>query len=347
MQHSIPINTSFQAFKHFNISPNFTYNEAWHARTINYTYNPADTNVIADTTHGFARSYRFSTGMSATTRIYGTFQFKGQKLKAIRHTIVPTVGVSYSPDFSDPKWGMYKEVQINEKGETILYSPFQGNLYSAPGRGESGNINFGLQNIVEAKVANTDDTAAKAKKVSLLDNLSASGNYNVLADSFNLGNISLVARTTFLNGLIDLNLTGQLDPYSYDVLTRDEVTGEILTQYRRPELAISRGQGLGFLNSFQASLGTNLNPNIRKKKNDLKDKAKDPDLTDAERAQLEYIYANPDLYVDFDIPWSLTVNYIFSASKQGFAPYDPTQTLNFSGDVEHDRHLENWFSVGL
>ena len=62
-QHSIPISTSFNIFKHININPSIRYNEKWFFKKEN--------SLNMDTTSGFwsIRDFQYSTQLS--TKIYG------------------------------------------------------------------------------------------------------------------------------------------------------------------------------------------------------------------------------------------------------------------------------------
>jgi hypothetical protein len=105
-----------------------------------------------------------------STKIYGMFQFrKTSKVQAIRHVITPSVSFSYRPDFSDPKYGFYKQVQKDTLGNLQTYSIFSQGIYGGPGSGKSGMVNFSLSNILEMKVLSQKDTANPVKKVKILD----------------------------------------------------------------------------------------------------------------------------------------------------------------------------------
>jgi hypothetical protein len=45
------------------------------------------------------------------------------------------------------------------------------------------------------------------------------------------------------------------------------------------------------------------------------------------------IMNDPNAYVDFEIPWRLSMNFNMSYSKQGFQKSVVTRTLNFNGDI--------------
>ena len=66
-------------------------------------------------------------------------------------------------------------------------------MYGGPSAGESGSITFSLANNLEMKVRNDNDTTGKEpfKKISLIDNFSLNGSYNLMADSMNLSSIGM------------------------------------------------------------------------------------------------------------------------------------------------------------
>lgn len=104
----------------------------------------------------------------------------------------------------------------------------------------------------------------------------------------------------------------------------NEETGELISQTRVNRFAWQEGQGLGQISRASIALTTNLNPEAFKPK---------VPRSEEERARVEYINANRDLYVDFTVPWSLSLNYNLSYNKAGFDESTITQTLNFSGDL--------------
>ncbi|MDN5203572.1 putative LPS assembly protein LptD [Fulvivirgaceae bacterium BMA10] len=330
-KHDIPISTSFNLFKHFTISPSINYSELWYLKKLDYRFIPEENAVRVDTVDGFTRASTYSLNASLSTSIYGTFQLKGERLQAIRHTIRPSIGFSYRPDFSQEKFGFYQEVQTDttelEDGtfRTQLLSRYNGFVFGSPPLGESRSLNFSLSNNVEAKVLNRRDTTGKARKVSLLDNFSMSGSYNFVRDSFKLSNISLSARTRLFNKKLDISANGTLNPYTNRLIssTVNENGEKIIVQRRIDEIALFHGEGLGQITRASLRLSTNLNPQARKG-----DRKSDKGTAE----ELEFINANPDLYVDFTIPWSLRINYTWNYSKDGFKEKVVTQSMSFSGD---------------
>ncbi len=339
-KHTIPISTSMALFKYFTLSPTFNYTELWYTKELQYTYLEAENAVRVDTLDGFSRAGSWSAGASLNTRIYGTKFFKG-KIQAIRHVMTPSISFAFRPDFTNPRYGVYSDIQTDSLGNTRTVSKYQGFAFGSPPGGESKTIGFSLTNNIEMKVASKKDTVQGFKKIKIFDNLGLSTGYNIAADSFNLSNISLSARTTFLNNLISVNFTGSIDPY-----IRDEVTNERINKF-----AWNSGKGIGQLTTMTTAIGMNLTPNGLKGRgnNNSSQNANqnqnplgalgDPfgeseeGLTFEEQQQLQQIRDNPDLYVDFTVPWTLRANYSINRTKQGFAEASIRQSLNFSGTL--------------
>jgi hypothetical protein len=331
VSHNIPISTSFNVLKHIQVSPNLNYRENWYLRRLNFNYVPDSNAVDVDTIRRFSRTFDYNYGVAMQTRIYGIFYVKKLGIEAIRHVMNPSISFSYTPDFTDPKFGMMQRVQVNKDaaGNPIFanLNPYQGTLFGGPRAGRSGNVGFSLANNFEMKVRNKEDTSGKDpfKKVTLLDNLNFATGYNLLADSFHLAPVSFNARTRLLNKL-EVNFGGILDPYTIKQQGTDRFGNPI---YRRiNEISITNGNGLGTLSSLNMNLSTNLNPAARKKK-----EAPKRQLSAMQEREIEFINANPELYVAWDIPWSLNISYNLNYSRQLLNTPTVVQSVNFFGDV--------------
>ncbi|MEM9855814.1 MAG: LPS-assembly protein LptD, partial [Bacteroidota bacterium] len=99
---------------------------------------------------------------------------------------------------------------------------------------------------------------------------------------------------------------------------------------RIDQYAWNNGGGLGQLSRATIALSTNLNPKGQKKDADNSNKIANSDLSQQDK---DFLLNNPDAYIDFEIPWSLRINYNLNYTKQGLASSDITQTLRFSGDL--------------
>ncbi len=337
IRHSIPIGYSFKAFRYFTVTPSFSYNETWYFQRLSWKYdilNNAPQLVVADTIKGFNRIANYTTGINLVTRLYGTYFFKRGNIKAIRHTLNPSIGLSYVPDFT--RNSNYFQA-INQNGKVIYQSRHQGFLYGGSSPGRSGSVNFGVSNTVEAKVKTQKDTVAR--KINLLNNLSLNSSYNLMADSFKLSAISLAANTTLFQNILNVSMSASLDPYTVVTITGEDGRK---TERRINEYAWKSGQ-LGRITSATIAMSTNLNPKGRNNDQQTREKITNSGLTEDEK---QYLLNNPDVYVDFDIPWRLSLNYSLTYSKGLTTPANINQSLNFSGDVSLSKQWKVVFNSG-
>ncbi|WP_158233386.1 putative LPS assembly protein LptD [Reichenbachiella sp. 5M10] len=345
MKHQIPVSTSFNMLKYITVSPSFNYTEVWYPKELQYEYDATEGGVVVDTLNQFSRAGWWNSGASMSTRLYGMYNFRSKKIKAIRHVMTPNVGFSYSPDYADPSKGVYQEVQIDEDGDTAVLSKYEGFTYGGPSAGESASVSFSLNNNIEMKVKSKSDSIAEYNKIKIFDNLSMSSSYNFLAEEFKLSNINWNARTSFFKGAMYVNLSGTIDPYVY-VLDSVEngSSGDSYYQRRIDKFAWNNGEGIGNLSRTSVSVGLKLTPKGAKKSEDEAPQdtnannplsQNDPFNSDNFEAGNvnNYISYDPNAYVPFDVPWSLNVNYAFNYSKTGYADAVITQTLNFNGTL--------------
>lgn len=344
MRHQIPVSTSFNLFKHLIVTPNFAYDEVWYPERLRYTWVGGNVNRLnVDTIRQFSRAYNYNSSLALSTRMYGIFFVRKAGIEAIRHIINPSLSFSYKPDLSDPKYGMAYDVQVDSAGKIQRLSPFANGLFGgAPTQGRTGSLGLNISNTIEMKVKNKKDTTGKEpfKKINLLDNLNASTAYNLAAESFQLSNISLSARTTLFQKL-NINLNGNLDPYSYRAPVKSEAGKVLFPQRRTSTYAWKDGKGIGQITSLNLAMSTSLNPKARERK---VLKKKNPTMM--EERELDFINANPDMYVDFNIPWNLSLSYNMTYSKVGYDKSVYMQSLSFSGDLNLTSKWKIGFSSG-
>jgi hypothetical protein len=321
LQFNAPINASFNVLKYFNFSPGITTSSRVYYQTIEQhygrTHNGELDSILTDTIQGIKMANDFSLNANLNTRLYGNYFFKSKYLKQIRHVMTPSIGASYRPDFSENKYGYYKTIQSELTHATHQYSMFQNGIYGGPGAGKSGVITFGLNNTLEAKVKQQSDSGATIKKAMLIDNFSANTSYNIAIKTFKWQPFNLAARTKLFK-LLDVNTNAIIDPY------------ETNQQGKRIDyLEWSKGK-IGRLTSAAVALGTSLHSKTTTK---TKKAASSED-----QDQIDYINNNPNAYIDFNVPWNLTVSYNLQYSKTQAITLDGfqktvTQTARFSGDL--------------
>lgn len=337
--HSVPINTSMNIFNYINISPQISYNETWSIKKTEREWNPDSLRVITlPEQYGFFRTYRYSASVSMSTKIYGTFLFKSKTfpVQAIRHTLTPSVGMSYTPDFGRSQFGFYRPIQVDSLGTIDYYSPF----VDAPGRGQNASLNFSLAQTLEAKVLSKTDTSG-VKKVRVIDNFSFSGSYNFLADSLNLSMISLQLRMTipFLKNF-GLNLTATLDPYEVEnrngvpvrintLMLRRGRIGRIASTGWQAGYTFNGGQSKGGGQGDVAINNITTHPPGMNDMGMLNPWYFDPDNPIDPALRREMMVST---YYDFSIPWNFGFNYSIHYTNNGVQK-NVTQSVSFNGSV--------------
>ena len=336
IEHSLPISASFSLFNYINVSPSANYTERWYFKKVERQWNP-ETNQVdyLDPQYGFYRLYNYNASLSANTTIYGMWQFKSKtsKVQAIRHTLAPTVGFSYAPDFSKQKYGFYQIVQTDSTGRFQVYSPFADNAYGVPGSGQQMSLNFSLNQTLEMKVLSKRDTTG-VKKVKLIDQIQISGSYNFLADSMRLSTIPISFRTTVFGSNFGLQLNATIDPY--EVSPQGVRYNKLMWKRGLPGRIMSTGWSFGYtFHSRQDNSQAAIN--------------------DINSIPLEYInpfydpYGHMDpvlrrqymsqTYYDFSLPWNIGFNYMISYSasytNNGTTGYrkNVNQTIGFNASV--------------
>ena len=324
--HNIPISMSLPALGPVTISPSISYEERWYGQRFIRSWNSVNKKVDTVKYRGLNTARQMSFGISAATRIFGTYTFgKNSNIKGIRHEIRPTISMNYQPDMAA---AYHYTTQIDTTGRTYRFSQYEGGIIGSFSEGRFGGIGFGVDNLLEMKVRDKSDSTAKDKKVKLIEGFGFSSSYNMLADSFKLGNFNLYARSTLFEK-ININASATLDPYNVDSL------GYRLKTYAFDPKALKFGR----ITSGSIAISTSFSSKSKDGKTE-KDREIpiDPFLTpDEQQRQLQFAKSNPAEFTDFNIPWTLSFSYSLSFSKQIKPDYSGFETrtfssLNFNGD---------------
>ncbi len=332
--HSIPITLSLPSLGPVQIAPSVSYQEKWYQEKFIKVWNPDERKVDTIIKNGLYTARDMSFGVGMSTRIFGLFSFKKEnKVQAIRHEIRPSVSASYKPNMNARS---YYQTQIDTAGNTYKNSYYERSIFGSFSDVRFGGLNFDLDNVIQMKVKKSSDTAESSmKKVSLIDGLNLSGNYNFLLDSFKMSNLSLSARSNLFD---KINITGnaQFDPY-----LRNE-------QGRRVDKLIwtKKPASLGMLTSGGISLQSRFDGGDNKSKkrttsnNTMSQRHLANDLSaDQNQQELMNIQNNPSQYVDFSVPWNINLSYSlrFSRTVSGIDPNNiitkTNQDINWSGHL--------------
>lgn len=333
----IPVSSNFRLFKYFTGTASASLTELWYLKRINYFYNPEEERVDKILEDGFNRVTFYSSSFSLATNIYGFFNFKKGKVQTIRQHIQPSLSFSFSPDFSDPSYGYYQEVQTNAEGDTRLMSRHAGFSYSGAPQGESRSMSFSVRSVLEAKVLDKADSTGDnpTKKVPILENIDLNSNYNFAADSFNLAPIRISARTSFFNRRLSVNMSSTLDPYATGTFINSSGNETIRSIN---EFAWKNGQGLGTIRNASLNMNASINPNSAKNQGEVRDELTNEFMqqggvmNDFVESEINRIATDPSQYIDWNIPWNVSFGYVLSYSKQVSGSTNITQTVSMSGD---------------
>ena len=353
VQHKTGTNTNIKAFRFFTLSPSVNYEETWQFDYIQKEYDITDNVIVTDTLRGF-KSYReYNAGVSLSTNIYGTFNFKKGRLKTIRHTFRPSVSYSYRPDFKDK---YIQQVQQSADATDLLdYTVFDQGIYGTPSSGLSNSIGISLNNVLEAKVAPKDpDSDEEDEKITILNNLNFSSSYNIAADSLRWSPVSFSAGTRLFKDKLAVNLNGSLDPYkvaesSSGSITRINefnpnifrLTNASLTanysisssDFDKDSKSNSKNSGNGAQNGGDI-IGADINPTDRfGEKNGI-----NTDKGDQNKKTKLY---------SADIPWSINLAYSASYRNNGVDVGGiGVHSIMFSGNLELSPKWKMGYSSG-
>lgn len=311
------------------VAPSVSYSQVWIAQKFRRNWNAATKKVDTTITKGFFVDQQLSFSLGFNTALYGTYTFKkGSRIKAIRHVIRPSLSMNYKPDLS--KSHFYK-TQIDTTGYVNPYpfSEFEGALYSGFSYGKTGGLGFSLDNNLEMKVRSKKDTADR--KVKLIDGYGFSTSYNFLKDSMKLELFNLYFRTTLFEK-ISITASSIFDPYQYNE------NGVDIDKFAWEGDKFK----LGRLTSGSVSISTSFQSKPKDPKKDAERKKQvqqnlnDPALIADQQRLLEYMQQNPAEFIDFNIPWQVSIGYSLyfanrlKADLKGFEK-DFNSGANFSG----------------
>lgn len=380
MKHTVPIQATFNLFKYLNITPSVNITDRMYKNKMWQHWDPATNTVVTDTTYGFYNILDFTSSVSLDTKIYGFFRpaqwAGGKKIAMIRHVMTPTISFSGAPDFSNPFWGAYGEYHQGVDANTVRkvrYNHFNGSIFGAPSQGKSGVISFNLANNVEMKLRSDNDSVPE-KKISLIENLAIGTSYNLAADSCQWSDVTANLLLRLVKNF-NLNLNTTWDPYFYKAGVRGSGSSATPYYYKSSQTRLGAGRGFLRLKSVGTSFSyTFTNDTFRRKNSSGKgssndsnrgtnsfdgsmqgsddDPGTDDDSSEGgsggglrNRQHDDGMEFNPDGYMAWSCPWSLTLNYSFNLHEDAFnyqkleRDYAITQNLSVSGNI---RPTANW-----
>ena len=352
VQHRTSTNTNIKAFKYFTLSPTANYQEVWQFDYIQKEYDATQNVVVTDTLRGF-KSYReYNVGVSLSTNIYGTFNFKKGRLKALRHTFRPSISYSYRPDFQA---NHIRQVQQSANPLDLQeYTIFDQGIYGGPSSGVSNSIGIALNNVLEAKVAPKDpDSDEDDEKIMILNNLNFNTSYNIAADSLRWYNVSFNAGTRLFKDKLALNINCTLDPYQVVEVNGNAVRINKFNPgiFRLTNANITANYSISssdFNKKDDGKKDENKNGNGANNPPDTMGAEIDPTTRNGRRqnANIGGGTVETDLY-RAKIPWSVNLVYAANYTNNGLQPGSVgVHTLGFSGNIELSPKWKIGYSSG-
>jgi lipopolysaccharide assembly outer membrane protein LptD (OstA) len=351
--HRVPLRATF-AFTRFpltgvpfrlNLTPNVDYEEDWYTRT-ERVLTDDDGNAVYDSLgrlqrfneDGFTAIRQVSAGLSASSEFYGTFPLRIGPLDGFRHVVRPSLSFQYRPDYSEGIFD-YFESYTDSTGTEIEYP-----IVSGISARETRNLSFRVSNVFQSRIARTDSTGEVQRRALQLLTLDVASNYDLAADSLRLAPFTVNARTRVAN-LLNLNLSARYSPYAVNAQGREidrlyyEETGKPL---RFLSMNLSATTSLrGGTGGRGPTVSAERTPPPRLPIPVYPDLLADDGRLDGLRP---YDYRRRDLaYVDFAIPWSLSLDVNYALRRAFDQSIERTATLGAQFDLSL---TQNWKIAG-
>ena len=346
IKHRIPISTNVKLLKGvLNLTPSFNYSETWYLQAKIQSWDITNKKVATRDTMGFFRLYNYDATANVNTNIYGTFNnLKIGRIRAIRHTVTPSIGFTYRPEI-DAKAKGWTRNYIDSGNKSRDYSIFSSNLYGGTGQIGGGSITYGIGNNFQAKKLAKNDTTGskKPEKVNLIDQLSFNGSYNMFADSLKFSDINSTLNTVLFKQL-RIGLTATHSFYEFK-------NGHAINNFYWNH----SGMPLRFKN-FNANVSSKITPDMFKSKSKTEKsgdgKTGDGSLDkekEADPEELEQVKSQPWNYYDFSKAWSIgfTYNLNLNSEYKGYNGSNLTNNrITINGDVNITDEWKIAYSTG-
>lgn len=228
MSHEADVGATFNVLKHFQFSPSINYDEFWVLKTLQREYNPRDEISVnpftneADTTRlitedifntGFASYRDFNASANLSTNVFGTLLFSKGRLRGLRHTFKPSIGLSFRPNTRD----FIQTVRDDEDDPTSFqeYTEFDGGIFSRPTiRDRQMAVTYSITNNFEGKWLSKKDTLEEEiKTFKIFNAININGSHNLVADSLKWSMVSINGSASLFKRISNLSFNGTFDPY--------------------------------------------------------------------------------------------------------------------------------------
>lgn len=347
ISHSPRISFTLPKISYFSITPSFSFSFNNYFRKLNRTFNSADSSINNKIERGFFTEYNYNLGLNISTRIYGIIQPNLLGIRALRHTLQPNVGWSYSPDLSSEKFGFYGYYDDLRSGSRVRYSRFEPDGGGLASSRLSNSLNFSLANSFGAKIFQGDTLDDLTLEFL---NLNLNGSYNFAADSLKASDISVSFYTpTFANISFNGSASFTLYDEENDI---DRRTNQILNSYHRVNKFLYQTKkiparltnlSINLSTSFSSSGSGSFGSSSKMAQDTIGLGERFQQRMTGEEEFFDFFGDSSPGFSSFNFPWTLSVSlrYIFSNSLRHIKNETIDMTANFSL-----RLTETWFITG-
>ena len=359
LSHSVPLNASYQLPRfNVNLTPRINTTSDWFLYSKRLTQRteivPDDPetdvdesgiNVIREpeNVQGFYSQTEFSTGLSASTEVFGIFPVKVGRFEGLLHRFSPRVSANYQPNFNNPRWGQTQVLQ-NESGDIIrddqtgepLYYDRRTGRVTSLGSQQLG-LSFDMGNEFETKRVRVDSTGERQEERFKFLQVGLSSSYNFAAEEFNFADVRVNTRV-LLSDLFTLQANFNLSPYQFEatgVGNNGEIRYQEVNVYEAAETPWSplRFTSMSLRTDFQFSSNGASSPGTspRRSQNTRRGAAGPRSTGNAAGMADPYAaYRTRTGYPRFDTQWDVEVDLSYNLDKP-FAEYEQRAEVAVQG----------------
>jgi hypothetical protein len=339
--HSIPISlANIKVLDYINIVPSVSYSGVVFPYYIKKRL-ATDTTIfsggreIIDTIHKvtYAQSFSVNLSISASPKLYGMYESKKEdsRIIAVRHVLSPKASMSFAPDMKGLVPDYYRTLPSVASAVRPVryskYSVYEGHMNGTPTvNGRSGSVSLGLGNNLEMKVRSDKDSTGEGRKVVILDNLDFSTRYSPFSPANKWSPVNMTGRSSLFKRKLNIQFSSSFDPYALDSVGR--VSDKYLFSETGKIFRMTRAQ---------VSLGFRLQSSSGKKKESTAPESDIEESSEVVPDEMSDMYNETggtirNDYVDFDIPWSVNIDYSWNYSKPSFKKKIDS-SVRLSGDI--------------
>jgi hypothetical protein len=153
--HNFSLSAPQKIFKYISLNPSLSIKHVWVNKTFNARIDSATNSLITTEKQEFSSRTTGSFRLSLRTQLYGMFPVKIGGLKGFRHVASPSIGYSFTPDFSEPLFGYsfnYFQEIPDTSGQILLHDHFKGTPAGSTPKSKSQSMSLSLNNVFQAKI---------------------------------------------------------------------------------------------------------------------------------------------------------------------------------------------------